>query len=135
MARSLLLSALVGTAALAGPADDAPDELAPPPFVLESGARLSLSVGHLFNRSAARERIGHLLAYWAERFGVKSTWRGDRVFLTGRVWGIDIRAVFDVQDHLVLATAHDPGSWLTPRARDYVNQKLRKYLHPTYVEP
>jgi hypothetical protein len=134
MVRAALLSVLFASTALAG--TDEPQR--PPdadPFTLEADSSLKMTVSHLFDRAMARERVGYLLEYWARRFGVKSEWRGDRVFLTGRVWGIDIRAVFLVQDHLVLATAHDPGTWLASSARDYVHRKLRKYLHPTYDEP
>lgn len=128
MRRVLVVSLL----ALSAPcfADDAAE-----PFTIDASRALKLSVGHAFERPEARERVGYLLAYWARRFGIASEWRGDRVFLTGQVWGIDIKAVFTVEDHAVRALAHDPGTMFASAAHGYVNRKLRKYLHPTYDEP
>jgi hypothetical protein len=141
MTRGFLLSVLVCSSAFAGAPEEAPPSEAPDkvdviaPFELEPSSSLRMTVTHLFTRALARERVLYLLEYWAKRFGIKHTWRGDQVFLTGKVWGVDVKAVFDVQDHQVLAQAHDPGSMLTSAATRYVNSKLRKYLHPQYEEP
>lgn len=107
----------------------------PEPFSLHGDNRVTLKVEHHFTRADARERVSQLLNYWARRFGVKSEWRGYRVFLSGRVLGIDIQALFDVTDHDVLAHASDPGTVLRGSAEAYVEKKLRKYLSPTYDEP
>lgn len=101
---------------------------------LDGGATLELRVGHTFAREAAKERIGYLLDYWRGRFGVRSTWRGFRVFLSGRILGADLKAFFDVGEAAVAARAVDPG-FLGGQAIDYVERKLRKYLHPGYAEP
>lgn len=130
MVRLLVLSMLVAPAAWA---EESPERSEP--FVIEAASALKLEVTHAFERSVARERIGYLLAYWAERFGVQNQWLGDRVFLSGRVWGVDFKAVFHVQEKAVLALADDPGSVLTSAAQGYVHRKLRKYLHPTYDDP
>jgi len=128
MVRALLLCTLCATAAWA-------DEAAGEPFVIEATSALKMTVGHAFELPVARERITYLLNYWSERFGVQNEWHGDRVFLSGRVWGVDIRAVFTVQEKAVYAIAHDPRTLLTSAAQSYVYKKLRKYLHPTYEEP
>lgn len=130
MHRALLLSVLFGTTALAGT-----EEPSAEPFTLDASTAIKMTVGHAFERSVARERVGYLLEYWARRFGVHSEWRGDRVFLTGSVWGVEIKAVFSVQEKAVFAMAYDPGTMLASAAQRYVNKKLRKYLHPTYEEP
>jgi hypothetical protein len=130
MVRGALLSTLLATGVFAGSLSSSAQ-----PFEIDPHHALRMSVGHLFDRAEARERIGYLLQYWADRFGVRSEWHGDRVFLSGRLWGLDIRAVFTIQDHLVLAHAADPGTVVASRARDYVSRKLRKYLHPNYEEP
>jgi hypothetical protein len=130
MTRAALLSLLVSSAALAGSEEPSPD-----PFALDVASAIKLSVGHTFDRAVARERIGYLLEYWGKRFGVQSEWHGDRVFLTGRVLGVEIKAIFSVQEKAVFAMAYDPGTFLASAAQSYVNKKLRKYLHPTYEDP
>ncbi|MBL8920617.1 MAG: polyhydroxyalkanoic acid system family protein [Myxococcaceae bacterium] len=105
------------------------------PFVIDSATAIKMSVGHAFGVAEARERVGYLLDYWGRRFGVKREWRGDRVFLTGSVWGVEIKAVFRVEPHAVFAMAWDPGTMFASAAQRYVRQKLKKYLHPTYDDP
>jgi hypothetical protein len=136
--RWALLSMLVATSAFAeseeqatGASATASDE----PFALDAANALKISVAHAFDRAEARERIGYLLDYWARRFGVKREWRGDRVFLTGSVWGVEIKAIFRVDEKAVLAMAWDPGTAFASAAQHYVRKKLKKYLHPTYDEP
>ena len=96
---------------------------------------LNLKVAHAFSRDAARERVAQLLRYWDKRFGLKSEWHGFRVFLTGKVLGIAIRALFEIDDANVVAMAEDPGTVFSGPARRYVDAKLRKYLNPNYQEP
>jgi hypothetical protein len=105
------------------------------PFQVIQDTSLNLKVAHDFTRDLARERITQLLAYWAERFGVKSEWHGFRVFLTGTILGIGIKALFEIEEGAVVAMAEDPGTILSGTARRYVDNKLRKYLSPTYQEP
>jgi len=127
MLRGVLLTVIVAaSSALAGE-----DE----PFTLDPSSALKLTVGHVFDRGVARERIGYLLEYWSKRFGVQAQWQGDKVYLTGSVWGVEIKAVFTVQERAVFAIAHDPGTVFASAAQGYVAKKLRKYLHPTYDDP
>lgn len=114
--------------ALPGPPFDAP---------LESDLEntIGLTVPHGFSQAEAQVRVSQLLAYWGERFGVTSVWRGDRVCLSGSILGKDIEAIFLVTGRGVRATAKDPGWPWRGRIRSYVDGKLKKYLHPTYEEP
>lgn len=135
MARALaLLLVVFTTSALAG-TEETPDQATPEPFAIDSTTAIKMTVAHAFDRAIARERIGYLLEYWSSRFGVQKEWRGDRVFLTGRVWGVEIKAVFTVHEKTVQAMAWDPGTMFASAAQRYVDRKLRKYLHPTYDEP
>ncbi|GMU58872.1 MAG: hypothetical protein AMXMBFR34_06350 [Myxococcaceae bacterium] len=118
----------------AAPQPPAPPPATEDPFTL-SGDTISVEVPHGFSRTNARERVGFLLDYWHQRFGVQSEWRGDRVFLTGRVFGMDIKARFEVSDTAVTGQAADPGWFWRGRAESYVNKKLRKYLNPDYADP
>ena len=118
------------------PQPASPDAIiAADPFEVANATALNVKVSHAFTRDAARERVAELLRYWDVRFGVKSEWHGFRVFLTGKVVGIAIRALFEVEDGDVVAMAEDPGTLLSGTARRYVEAKLRKYLSANYQEP
>lgn len=105
------------------------------PFSIGEANRLSLSVAHEFAKSEVVERLGYLLAYWKKRFNIVSTWRGDRVFLSGSVYGVKVEALFEIDAKGVTAFASDPGWPWRGQIVSYVDHKLRKYLHPTYDEP
>lgn len=131
----LLLSTLLLTAALAradGPVTH-PEE--GDPFEIAGERRLTLSVAHTFAKNEVVERIGYLLAYWKKRFNISSLWRGNRVFLSGSVYGVQVEALFEIDEHGVNAFAKDPGWPWRGQIVSYVDHKLRKYLHPTYDEP
>lgn len=150
MQRLAILVFAVGLAAYADTPSEAPPSALPPvvtkpappppapapadPVDL-SGPTISLEVPHAFPRASARERVAFLLDYWNHRFGVKAEWRGDSVFLTGHVFGMEIRARFDVSDSAVTGIAADPGWFWRNKAQSYVTKKLKKYLHPDYADP
>jgi hypothetical protein len=100
----------------------------------DSSSRPALEVRHPheLTRAEARVRMDQLLDYWAKRFGVQRAWDGDRVVVQGRFWGMDFRALLVIRDREVQAVADDPGTPLRRTAVNYVNGKLRKYLHPHY---
>lgn len=130
----LLLALLLLAPALARADTAAGDQ--PEPFTIDGDDPMSLTVAHHFaTRAEARARITQLLEYWARRFGVKAEWRGYRAYCTGRLVGVDFRAQFEVLDGEVTAKATNPGLLLRGPAHGYVEKKLKKYLHPDYVEP
>ncbi|MDP1822099.1 MAG: hypothetical protein Q8L48_02620 [Archangium sp.] len=136
------LVVLLSAAALA---DDLPKvdpalaELAVPldgdPFSIDEHGRLSIAVNHGFARPEAAARLGYLLSYWKKRFNIASEWRGDRVFLSGSVYGIKIQAMFAINDSSVVGFAHDPGWPWRGQVQHYVNRKLKKYLNVNYDDP
>ena len=89
---------------------------------------------HTFSRDEARIRLQQLLDYWSEAYGVQRRWYGDTARVTGRIMGIKFDARVTVLDHAVQAEASDPGLFFRAVAVDYINAKLRKYLHPNYEE-
>ena len=105
------------------------------PFTIDERGRLSIAVNHTYARAEAKERVGYLLAYWKKRFNISNEWRGNRVFLSGTVYGIRIQAMFEVEDSAIVGFAHDPGWPWRGQVSQYVDRKLKKYLHPTYDDP
>jgi hypothetical protein len=96
---------------------------------------IDVTVAHSFSKAEAKERLGYLLKYWDDRFSVKNAWTDDTVAVSGRVYGISIRATFSVTDTQVSAVAQDPGFFWRSRTKSYVEKKMKKYLHPQYLEP
>jgi hypothetical protein len=134
---------LFGGVAAAEDAAPLPDpalaELAIPaegdPFSIDAKGRLSVAVKHTFARPEAVSRLGYLLAYWKKRFNIESEWRGERVFISGRVYGIKIQALFAISDSSVVGFARDPGWPWGGQVQSYVDRKLKKYLDLNYDEP
>lgn len=145
MSRALVLSlvVLLGAPALA----DAPLEAAatvatgltgpaqPDPFEIEESGRLTIAVKHQYAFTEVMARLGYLLSYWKQRFDISSEWRGNRVFLTGKVYGIKVQAMFEVSATAVSGFAKDPGWPWRGQVSTYVDRKLKKYLHPTFDDP
>ena len=99
---------------------------------IDQARTLRVVVSHPFARSEAADRLAYLLAYWKSRFNISSQWRGGRVFVSGSVYGVEIEALFAIGDSSIVAIANDPGWPWTDKVGDYVDRKLKKYLHPTY---
>jgi hypothetical protein len=97
--------------------------------------KMVFKVGHHFSVADARARTQMMLDYWKRAYGVKSSWQGDRVYISGRVLGVQIDAYIDVRTDSIGGEGSDPGPLMRGIARDYVQRKLQKYMHPQYLEP
>ncbi len=113
----------------------APPAASPTEPVVDEAGEIQLTVAHHFERGVAKERVSQLLSYWNDRFQVKNEWHGDRVFVSGSVFGVEIKALFEVTDDGVVCRSKDPGMVWRSKGAQYVENKLKKYLHPTYEEP
>ncbi len=140
----VLLSVVVFISATAVAGDSSSEEvalqsLATPadgdPFFIEESGRLTIAVTHAFARSEAAVRLSYLLAYWKKRFQIANEWRGDRVFVSGSVYGIKIQAMFAINDSRIVGFAHDPGWPWRGQVQTYVDRKLKKYLSVNYDDP
>jgi len=136
---SLAVLLLVLAAPLAARADGVTTSpggaVAAPPFVVPEAGRMQVAVGHHWPVAVAHERITYLLKYWKDRFDIASEWRGETAYLSGRVWGVKVRATFELTKDQIVARAEDPGSFWRDRITGYVRAKLKKYMHPDYSEP
>lgn len=143
MRRVLLLSLVaIAAPAFAGDPRDAAADVATAvttpradPFEIEDEGRLTISVHHAFALAEAIDRLGYLLSYWKKRFNIQSEWRGNRVFLTGAVYGVKVQAMFEISETAVTGFARDPGWPWRGQISSYVDRKLKKYLSPTYDDP
>ncbi|MGA9522450.1 MAG: polyhydroxyalkanoic acid system family protein [Myxococcaceae bacterium] len=101
---------------------------------VSSTSKISFLRRHSFSREEARVRLQQLFDYWSQAYGVQRRWYGDTARVTGRIMGIYFDARVTVKDGAVEAVASDPGFLFRGAAADYINSKLRKYMHPTYEE-
>jgi hypothetical protein len=97
--------------------------------------KMVFKVDHHFSVADARARTQMMLDYWKKAYGVRSSWEGDRVYISGRVIGVQIDAFIDVTPESVGGEGADPGFLMRGVARDYVQKKLQKYMHPEFREP
>jgi hypothetical protein len=140
MMRSVVVLALVLCASVASANEaQAIDALTQPqagdPFSIEEKSQLKLSVDHRLQSVEVVTRLHYLLDYWKMRFNIASEWHGNRVFLSGSIYGVQIRALFAVHESTVSGFAKDPGWPLRNQVVNYVNSKLKKYLHPAFEDP
>ena len=75
------------------------------PFVIDVAGRLSVAATHTFTRTEAVARLSYLLAYWKKRFNIEAEWHGERVFVSGSVYGLKIQAMFAINDSSVVGFA------------------------------
>ena len=101
---------------------------------LVSAEPLELRKSHAFTFSEARERVQLMLDYWKTRYGVHVYWAGTRAHVSGRLFGIDVDAVLEVNGKEVSGEFQDPGPLFRRPARDYIQKKLQKYLHPHFQD-
>src|SRR5688572_29604893 len=85
---------------------------------------LRFNVAHGFSRLEARRRIEQLCAYWHERFGVRTSWIGDRARVVGDFLGVHFNAELEVKDDAVAGIASDPGLLLRESSSRYILGKL-----------
>jgi len=133
--RVALLGVLAASLAPLTAGADTQAVVVPPPFTVAEAGRMQLAVDHHWPLAEAHARLGYLLSYWKQRFHIASEWRGDTAYLSGEVWGVRVRATFELTGHNIIARAEDPGAFWRGRIADYVRGKLKKYMHPTYAEP
>ncbi len=91
---------------------------------------LKFEVGHSLEREEARQRVAQLLDYWSAKYGVKSTWSGDKAHITGKAMGLSFQADLEITGAKVAGEATDPGFLLRERARKYLREKFASYLGP-----
>lgn len=91
---------------------------------------LKLEVPHSISLEDAKKRVEALLSYWSRKYGVKSTWEGDKVVFAGKAMGISIDGSLSVLASKIAGEASDPGMLLRGQAQKYLTRKFSDYLDP-----
>jgi hypothetical protein len=85
-------------------------------------------VPHALTKEEAKKRTEALLLYWANKYGVQTTWNGDSVSLSGKVMGMTLAGTLAVSDDRVGGEATDPGLLFRDKARKYLTRKFTACL-------
>jgi hypothetical protein len=94
-------------------------------------AKLKFEVPSSLPVAEAVKRVEALLAFWARKYGVKSSWSGTRAEMSGKAVGVTIDGHLEVHGHRVAGEAADPGMLLRGQAQKYLTRKFAQYLDPS----
>jgi hypothetical protein len=93
-------------------------------------AKLKFEVPNTLPVEEAKKRVEALLAYWARKYGVTSSWTGAAATMAGKAVGVTIDGALEVQASRVAGEAADPGLLLRGQAQKYLTRKFAQYLDP-----
>lgn len=86
---------------------------------------------HAFSRTEARERMRALGDYLQNKHGLAVRWTSDDTAeIRGSYLVVQIEGSVSVSDGKVSFEGKDPGMLWRGKARDYLQNKLDKYLDP-----
>ncbi len=91
---------------------------------------IKLEIPHTLSMDEAKARVQALLDYWGRKYGVKSSWAGDKATFAGKAMGITIDGYLTVAMGRVGGEATDPGMLLRGQATKYLQRKFGDYLDP-----
>ncbi len=92
---------------------------------------MKLEIPHRLPLEDAKKRVEALLGYWNRKYGVKSSWAGDKVTFAGKAMGITFDGNFVLQAAKIAGEAQDPGMLLRGSAKSYLERKFGEYLNPS----
>ncbi|MBK7579379.1 MAG: polyhydroxyalkanoic acid system family protein [Myxococcales bacterium] len=86
---------------------------------------------HSFTIEDARARIRALGEYLSNKHGISATWTNDnQATITGKYLVVSIEGTVTVEEKRVRFDGKDPGMLWRGKAKDYLANKLEKYLNP-----
>jgi len=87
---------------------------------------------HSLSLEDARERIHALGDYLSNKHGIGVTWSGeDQAKISGKYLVVSFEGTVNVEAKRVRFEGKDPGMLWRGKAKDYLTQKLQKYLDPS----
>ncbi len=94
-------------------------------------AMLKFEVPSSLPVAEAKQRVEALLSYWQRKYGVASSWAGEKAQMKGKAMGVAIDGWLDVLGTKISGEAADPGFLLRGQAKKYLERKFAEYLDPT----
>lgn len=90
--------------------------------------KISFEVPNPLPTSDAKERISSLFEYWSTKYGIVSSWNGNKASLKGKAMGFIIEADLEILADRVAGSATDPGMLMRGQAKKYLSRKFHQYL-------
>jgi hypothetical protein len=92
---------------------------------------MRIDYSHRLTQDDARERLKALGEYLQNHHGINVTWSdADHARVTGRYLIVAIDGTVSMENGLVVFEGKDPGFLWRGKAKDYLQEKLKKYLDP-----
>ncbi len=91
---------------------------------------MKIEYTHKLQPDDARARLCAFADYLQARYGLGVTWNGDSAKVTGKYMVVTIEGTLTMVGDKVSFEGTDPGFLWRNKARDYLLNKLQKYLDP-----
>lgn len=92
--------------------------------------RIERPLGAL-SREDAKARLEALGEYFQNKHGLSVTWQGDSASVRGKYLVVTIDGSLRFEGDKVVFEGQDPGMLWRGKAKDYLTEKLTKYLEPS----
>jgi hypothetical protein len=93
---------------------------------------MEIDFQYVLSDQDAKDRLDVLGQYLHNRHGIKVTWLDEnRARFSGKYLLVKIEGELQVGNSRAQFKGEDPGFLLRSRAKDYIQNKLAKYLDPT----
>ena len=89
---------------------------------------MKLEIPHTLPLEDAKARVQALLDYWSRKYGVKSSWVGEKATFAGKAMGVTIDGHLTVAASGIAGQVTDPGMLLRGQAQKYLRKKFDDYL-------
>ncbi len=85
---------------------------------------------HQLDAESARARVSALADYLHNKYGLNVSWSGDTASITGKYLVVSIEGTVHLAPGVVTFEGSDPGMLWRGKAKEYLGQKLARYLDP-----
>ncbi|HEU4406027.1 MAG TPA: polyhydroxyalkanoic acid system family protein [Polyangiaceae bacterium] len=92
--------------------------------------RIERPLGAL-SRDDAKARLEALGEYFQNKHGLSVAWQGDAASVRGKYLVVTIDGTMRFEGDKVVFEGQDPGMLWRGKAKDYLSDKLAKYLDPS----
>jgi hypothetical protein len=97
-----------------------------------SSLRVDYPLGSM-SQEDAKQRLVALGEYLGNKHGIKVVWTGDSATVKGKYMVVNIEGSLAFQGGKAVFEGKDPGFLWRGKAKDYLHNKLSKYLDPTIL--
>jgi hypothetical protein len=96
---------------------------------MASSMRIEYPLGSM-TQDEAKARLVALGEYMTNKHNIKVVWNGDRASVNGKYMIVSIEGALMFEPGKAIFDGKDPGMLWRGKAKDYLSEKLAKYLNP-----